>query len=71
MGLLIDASILIQEERGRLDVAQNLQSRPDDEAFLSVVTASELLHGVHRARDERMRNQRGHGSKDFSRSFPP
>jgi tRNA(fMet)-specific endonuclease VapC len=49
MGVLIDASILIEAERGRLDLAAELASRPDDEFHLSVVTASELLHGVHRA----------------------
>ena len=49
MGVLIDASILIDAERGRLDLAARVADRPDDEAFVSVVTASELLHGMHRA----------------------
>ena len=49
MGVLIDASILIEAERGRLDLAARVTDRPDEEAFVSVITASELLHGVHRA----------------------
>jgi len=49
MGVLIDASIFIEAERGRLDLTARVTDRPDEEAFVSVVTASELLHGVHRA----------------------
>lgn len=49
MGVLIDASILIESERGRLHLEPHVARHGDEEAFLSVVTASELLHGVHRA----------------------
>ena len=49
MAVLIDASILIETERGRLDLDPHVQRHGEEEAFLSVVTASELLHGVHRA----------------------
>jgi len=49
MGALIDASILIDAERGRVDLAARVADRPDEEVFVSVITASELLHGVHRA----------------------
>ena len=49
MAALIDASILIEHKRGRLDLAQHLAHRQQEEFFLSVVTASELLHGVYRA----------------------
>jgi tRNA(fMet)-specific endonuclease VapC len=50
MGLLIDASILVEHERGRLDVADRVRGREDEPFFLSVITMSELLHGVHRAK---------------------
>ena len=46
---MIDASILIEAERGRLDLEPYVAQRQDEEFFLSVITASELLHGVHRA----------------------
>lgn len=49
MAVLIDASILIEYERGRLDLDQRIRAREDEECFLSAITASELLHGVHRA----------------------
>jgi tRNA(fMet)-specific endonuclease VapC len=49
MAVLIDASILIEAERGRLDLGPHVSRHEDEEAFLSVITASELLHGVYRA----------------------
>lgn len=48
MGVLIDASILIEHERGRVDLDGHLHEQ-EEEFFLSLITASELLHGVHRA----------------------
>ena len=51
MGLLIDASILIEHERGRIDVGARVRDRGDEEFFLSAITAGELLHGVHRAKE--------------------
>jgi len=58
VGLLIDASVLIEHERGRLDLAARVAGRAEAEVFLSVVTASELLHGVHRAKDRNLRARR-------------
>jgi tRNA(fMet)-specific endonuclease VapC len=58
MGVLIDASILIEYERGRVDLSRHLEGRDEEEFFLSVVTASELLHGVHRAREPGVRARR-------------
>lgn len=49
MGVLIDASVLIGFERGHAAIESRLSGREDEEFFLSVVTASELIHGVHRA----------------------
>ena len=51
MGVLIDASTLIAYERGHLDLEDKLAGREAEEFFLSVITASELLHGVHRAKE--------------------
>jgi tRNA(fMet)-specific endonuclease VapC len=58
MGVLIDASVLIDAERGRVDLAAQIDRHPDEDAFLSVVTASELLHGVHRATTAAQRSRR-------------
>lgn len=52
MGVLIDASVLIGYERGDLDADRIAYEGSQDESlFVSVVTVSELLHGVHRAQD--------------------
>ncbi len=42
----MDAGILIEYERGRLNLERHLPQRQQDEFLLSVVTASALLHGV-------------------------
>lgn len=58
MGRLIDTSIFIESEKGRLDLDANIEQRRGEDFFMSVITASELLHGIHRAsanyRDSRM-----------------
>lgn len=70
MGVLIDASILIEHERGRLDLYDRLGGREDDDLFLSVITASELLHGVHRARDVGIRARRSAFVEAVLERFP-
>lgn len=55
MGVLIDSSILIAHERGRPNLAEG---RAEEPFYVSVVTASELLHGVHRATDAGVRARR-------------
>lgn len=55
MACLLDTSVLIDAERGvALDRIED-----EEEQLVSVVTASELLHGVHRASDpsQRLRRQ--------------
>lgn len=50
MGTLIDTSVLIAIERGQLDLAR-IQAEDDEEPVaIAAITASELLHGVHRLR---------------------
>jgi tRNA(fMet)-specific endonuclease VapC len=58
MGLLIDASVLIAAERGALDLDQVLAAHGNEEVAVSAITATELLHGVHRAPLGRRRTQR-------------
>jgi predicted nucleic acid-binding protein len=48
VGLLIDTSVLIEAERGRLDLDAVLRAHGSEEVALSAVSAAELLHGVHR-----------------------
>ena len=55
MACLLDTSVLIDAERG----GQALDRISDDEEqLISVITASELLHGIHRALDDGVRTRR-------------
>lgn len=49
MVVLIDASVMIASERGQVDFGAFLSGHREDEFVISAITASELLHGVHRA----------------------
>lgn len=55
MGALIDASVLIAAERGALDWDRVLSTHAAEAVALSAITASEILHGVHRASGDRQR----------------
>ncbi len=70
MGVLIDASVLIEHERGHVDLTRHLEGRGEEEFFLSVVTASELLHGVHRAKDPSVRAKRSAFVEAILERFP-
>lgn len=48
MGTLIDSSVLVAAERGLLDFERVLRDSGDEAVALAAITASELLHGVHR-----------------------
>ena len=48
MGLLIDTSVLVEVERSG-STAPALERLGGEPSFLAAITASELLHGVHRA----------------------
>lgn len=58
MGFLIDSNVLIDAERGRFSLPALLHDFADEPLALSAITASELLHGVHRALDARVREKR-------------
>ncbi len=70
MGVLIDASVLIDHERGRVDIEEHVKGRESEDFFLSVITASELLHGVHRAGDRGVRARRSAFVEGVLGSFP-
>lgn len=58
MGVLIDSSVLIHFERSGTDLTTYVEGREEEETFLSVISVSELLHGVHRAEDKRIKAKR-------------
>ena len=67
---MIDASVLIEHERGRVNLERHLAGREQEEFFLSVITASELLHGVHRAADPNVRARRSAFVEAVLERFP-
>jgi tRNA(fMet)-specific endonuclease VapC len=70
MGALIDSSILIAAERGRLDLEALLDQHGDEDFALSAITASELLHGVHRADTDARRGRREAYVEALLAAFP-
>ena len=50
MASLIDSSVLIDVERGRVILGVLLEGRGDRGVAMAAITAAELLHGVHRLR---------------------
>jgi predicted nucleic acid-binding protein len=58
MATLIDSSVLIAAERGQLNFDEFAARYADDDMAISAVTASELLHGLYRARTATQRHRR-------------
>ncbi len=58
MGLILDTSVLIAAERGSLDLPTFLEAHSDEPVAMAAITASELLHGYHRAREAGTRARR-------------
>ncbi len=58
MGALIDSSIFIAAERTEHGWDALLRDHPDEEIAIAAITASELLHGVHRATKAAQRTRR-------------
>ena len=70
MGRLIDASILIAAERGRLDLRRELVARQATGVRISVITASEILHGIARATEAATRARRSAFVEQLLIDFP-
>lgn len=58
MGVILDTSVLGAAERGAFDLEALLSALRDEPVAIAAVTASELLHGVHRATTEASRVRR-------------
>jgi len=51
MGLILDTSILVADERGKFDMPGFFSHCASPQPLITALTASELLHGVERAQD--------------------
>lgn len=58
MGVMLDTSVLVAAERRTLSFGRLLEHIGDDSVGIAALTASELLHGCHRATDPRLRARR-------------
>ncbi|HMT06897.1 MAG TPA: PIN domain-containing protein [Pyrinomonadaceae bacterium] len=57
MGTLIDTNVLVAAERGSTDL-ETIAKTYDDDVYISVITVSEMLHGMHRATSRPIRERR-------------
>ncbi len=58
MGILIDTNILIRVEREQELPEALVRRSPEELIFIAAITASELLHGIHRADSSARRERR-------------
>jgi len=70
VGIILDTSVLIEAERGRLNVEDLVDGRENEHFGLSVITVSELLHGVHRADSRKRRLKRSAYVEKVIELFP-
>jgi tRNA(fMet)-specific endonuclease VapC len=70
MGIIFDTSVLVALERGSHGLEKLAAGRESEPFGISVVTVSELLHGVHRADSEKRRLTRGAFVEKIIQTFP-
>lgn len=70
MGIVLDTNILIEAEKERLNLFEKIKGREEEEVFISVITASELLHGVWRADKPTIRTKRSDFVEAILQRFP-
>jgi tRNA(fMet)-specific endonuclease VapC len=70
VGVILDTSILIEAERGRLDIEGFIKGKEEELFGLSVITAAGLLHGVHRADSAKRRRRRSAYVEKLIELFP-
>ena len=70
MGVIFDTSVLVILERGPHGLEKLVSGREHEPFGISVVTVSELLHGVHRADSEKRRLTRSAFVEKIIQIFP-
>ena len=70
MGIIFDTSILIGLERTSSGLEKLVKSRESEPFGISLISASELLHAVHRADSEPRRGQRESFVEKILEIFP-
>jgi tRNA(fMet)-specific endonuclease VapC len=70
MGCVIDSCIIINAERNQENIASRIANIADENFYISVITASELLYGIHRAKNFTIKNRRKAFVEDVLLKFP-
>ena len=70
MGVILDTSVLIEAERREPEIQQFAESREEEVFGLSVISVTELLHGVHRANSTTIRLKRSAYVEKVIELFP-
>lgn len=70
MGVVLDSNVLILAEREQQNLDALVESVQGEEFFISVITISELLHGVERAKETKSRARRSAFVEGIITSFP-
>lgn len=70
MGIILDTSVLIAAERHDTALGHLIRDRETEPFGLSVITISELLHGVYRATSEKTRLKREAFVESVIAAFP-
>jgi tRNA(fMet)-specific endonuclease VapC len=58
VGLILDTSVVIEVEHGRMELTALAARSPDPGLAVTAITVSELLHGLHRSGTSKHRPQR-------------
>lgn len=70
MGIVIDSSVFIADERGRFVWEGFIERLEDEEMVLTAITLAELLHGAARADSEERRRARLAYIEEIATRFP-
>ncbi len=70
MGIIFDTSVLVSFERGLINIDKLVTGREKEPFGISVITVSELLHGVHRADSQKRRLKREAFVEKILETFP-
>ncbi len=69
MGVILDSSVLIAAERGKLDLQGLLRAHRNEVFQIAAITAAELLHGCERANSDPLRERRSRFVEGVIRDF--
>jgi tRNA(fMet)-specific endonuclease VapC len=70
MGVILDTSVLIEAERQKAEIDNFTKDREEEIFGISVITAAELLHGLHRADSTKRRLKRSAFVEKIIELFP-